>query len=69
MWLLDKKYTKHNCTQTVDIWYDLWYNIRRSVMDQRLHQIAERLGRDEMLLQLAEECSGIPSMFEDGKSK
>lgn len=27
MWLLDKKYTKHNYTQTVDIWYDLWYNI------------------------------------------
>ena len=28
-------------------------------MDQRLHQIAERLGRDEMLLQLAEECSEL----------
>lgn len=55
MWLLDKKYTKRSYIRTVDIWYDLWYNIRRSVMDQRLHQIAERLGRDEMLLQLAEE--------------
>ena len=28
-------------------------------MDQRLHQIAERLGTDEMLLQLAEECSEL----------
>lgn len=28
-------------------------------MDQRLHQIAEKLGRDEMLLQLAEECSEL----------
>lgn len=28
-------------------------------MDKRLHQIAEKLGRDEMLLQLAEECSEL----------
>ena len=28
-------------------------------MDQRLHQIAGKLGQDEMLLQLAEECSEL----------
>lgn len=28
-------------------------------MDRKLYEIAERLGRDQMLLQLAEECSEL----------